>query len=111
MAKKKAKKKVEMSEIRQKPGTSRNMGPVKMDAAYIRKMQKLVADIGSHKRRGAIYIISPAGEPDKQGKVKATGVMFMHKMANATVLGTMLRHLEVDPLTVLALLADQHGHE
>jgi hypothetical protein len=85
-------------------------GKQTMDAAYIKKMQRLVKDIGTHKREGYIFMAAPVGKPDKKGGVKAEGVLFTHGVSGATMLGNLIDHIGADPLTVLAILAQSKGH-
>lgn len=102
MAKKKIAKKKVVEGATQEP----------MSAKEIKHFQKLLADIGSRKSRGVVYIIQSADKLTKKGGKEgymADGVLLINKMSASTVVSNLVQKLEISPLHLL-MMAGYIGH-
>lgn len=115
--KKKAKKKVSVEPKKYtvkdlKPGGSlatENHHGENMSVEVIGRMQKLVKDIGTRKRAGFVYILSPMSEPqllvgDIAKAAEADGVLFFHHFKARDILGNFLQSTKLDPMITMGII-------
>lgn len=82
-----------------------DMGEAAMTSKMIKDMQKLVADIGSRKIRGTIYITAPSDKTAGKSAVRATGCVFLNKVSPVNVVGNLVSNLGIDPITLMLIAA------
>lgn len=68
-----------------------------MQPAQIKKFQKMLADIGSRKVDGFVYMAMIPKKKDKN----VGGVIFLNQVSKATVVGNLIEKLEIHPATVI----------
>lgn len=73
-----------------------------MTAAEIKNFQKILAEVGSRKRRGVIQIFTL--EDKGGGHFRTDGIMFGNDVPKVHILKTFLKALEINPLEVLLAL-------
>lgn len=76
----------------------------KMSDAEIKKCQKLVADIGSGKANGFLYVVQP-GERTVGTTRKADGYLLVHNTDPANIVYNLIGNLGINLTQVLAMTA------
>lgn len=92
------KKKAKSGDVQHKKGTL-------MSPARIKEMQKLLAEIGTRKRDGFIYMATTDGKDKGNGKQEANGVLFIHQSKPSLMISNLIGKLGLDPTMVAMMLA------
>lgn len=87
--------------------TRKDNGSAALSAAEIVRYQKILANVGSRKVPGFIYM-SEVGESVKGGK-KADGLVFIHNISAINVACNLLDSLKIDPMMIALLQAQNLG--
>jgi hypothetical protein len=89
-----------------KPAKEMDKAGEPMDSALVKRMQKLIADIGTQKRKGFIYMVSTDGKKDANGRSQtAEGILFAHQASAENAVLNLVDRVGFNPIQKLAMAA------